>query len=115
MQKGALAANVPPDLYALPVDDKRTWAFSAVAPEARVVATHLDGAPAAVLRPVGRGQVLSFAADPMTPGSLVEPLDLVPLIGQVQRLAGGSTGHPAWSWRIPGTADISPWDGAYRP
>ena len=115
MQKGALGASVPPDLYALPVDDKRTWAFSAVAPEARVVATHLDGAPAAVLRPVGRGQVLSFAADPMTPGSLVEPLDLVPLIGQVQRLAGGQTGHPAWSWRIPGTADISPWDGAYRP
>lgn len=113
--KGALGANVPPDLYTVPVDDQRSWAFSDVPAGATVVATHLDQRPAAVLRPVGKGRVLSFAADPMTPGSLVEPMDLVPLVGQIQRLAGGATGHPTWRWRIPGTADISPWDGAYRP
>ena len=37
------------------------------------------------------------------------------LVGQIQRMAGGTTGNPSWSWRIPGTADLPPWDGAYRP
>lgn len=115
VRKGALDVNVPPDLYTVPVDDKRSWAFSDVPAGASVVATHLDQRPAAVLRSVGKGRVLSFAADPMTPGSLVEPMDLVPLVGQIQRLAGGVTGNATWRWRIPGTADISPWDGAYRP
>jgi hypothetical protein len=115
VRKGALGTNVPPDLYTVPVDEKRSWAFSDVPAGATVVATHLDQRPAAVLRTVGKGRVLSFAADPMTPGSLVEPMDLVPLVGQIQRMAGGSTGHPSWTWRIPGTADLSPWDGAYRP
>ena len=115
VRKGALGTNVPPDLYTVPVDEKRSWAFSDVPAGATVVATHLDQRPAAVLRTVGKGRVLSFAADPMTPGSLVEPMDLVPLVGQIQRMAGGSTGHPSWTWRIPGTADLAPWDGAYRP
>jgi hypothetical protein len=115
MRKGALGTATPPDLYTIPVADRRSWAFTDVPAGATVVATHLDQRPAAVLRRVGKGQVLSFAADPMTPGSLVEPMDLVPLVGQIQRLAGGTTGHSSWRWRIPGTADISPWDGAYRP
>ncbi len=112
VRSGALAPDVPPDLHAVPVDDRRSWAFSDVPAGATVVATHLDQRPAAVLRTVGRGRVLSFAADPMTPGSLVEPMDLVPLIGHIQRSAGGSTGHRSWTWRIPGTADLPPWDGA---
>lgn len=115
MRKGALGTNTPPDLYTVPVDDKRAWSFTDVPAGATVVATHLDQSPAAVLRTVGKGRVLSFAADPMTPGSLVEPMDLVPLIGMIQRMAGGQTGHASWTWRIPGTADLSPWDGAYRP
>ena len=115
MRKGALGTNTPPDLYTIPVADRRSWAFADVAPGATVVATHLDQRPAAVLRTVGKGQVLSFAADPMTPGSLVEPMDLVPLVGMIQRMGGGSTGHPAWTWRVPGTRDLSPWEGAYRP
>ncbi|MSO43871.1 MAG: hypothetical protein EXQ74_00945 [Thermoleophilia bacterium] len=115
MQAEALAASVPPDVFGIPVDDRRSWSFTDVAPGGRVVATHLDQSPAAVLRDVGRGHVLSFAADPMTPGSLVEPLDVVTLVGHVQRFAGGTTDAPAWSWRIPDTVDHLPWEGAYRP
>ena len=115
MRKGALGTNTPPDLYTIPVADRRSWAFNDVPAGATVVATHLDQRTAAVLRPVGKGQVLSFAADPMTPGSLVEPMDLVPLVGMIQRMGGGATGHAAWTWRGPGTRDLSPWDGAYRP
>jgi hypothetical protein len=115
MPKDALGTRTPPDLYTIPVADRRSWAFADVAPGSTVVATHLDQRPAAVLRPVGRGKVLSFAADPMTPGSLVEPMDLVPLVGMIQRMAGGATGHAAWAWRVPGTRDLSPWEDAYRP
>lgn len=115
MRKGALGASTPPDLYTIPVDDKRAWSFTDIPAGATVVATHLDQSPAAVLRNVGSGRVLSFAADPMTPGSLVAPMDLVPLVGMIQRMGGGQTGNASWKWRIPGTADLSPWDGAYRP
>jgi len=115
MRKGALGAATPPDLHAIPVADRRSWAFTDVPAGASVVATHLDQRPAAVLRQVGRGQVLSFAADPMTPGSLVEPMDLVPLVGMIQRMAGGQTGHAAWNWRVPGTRDLPPWKGSYDP
>lgn len=115
MPRGALAANVPASLSTIPVDDKRSFIFADVAAGGTVVARHLDQAPAAVLRTVGQGRVLSFAADPMTPGSLVEPMDLVGLVGQIQRLGGGATGHPSWSWRIPGTVDQLPWQGSYDP
>ncbi|MBU6362888.1 MAG: beta-galactosidase [Acidobacteria bacterium] len=115
MQKGALGTAIPPDLFTIPADDRRSWAFTDVPAGATVVATHLDRRPAAVLRTVGQGRVLSFAADPMTPGSLVEPMDLVGLVGMIQRMGGGRTGDPAWTWRVPGTADLPPWEGAYRP
>jgi hypothetical protein len=115
MRKGALGTATPPDLYTIPVADRRSWAFTDIPAAATVVATHLDQRPAAVLRQVGRGQVLSFAADPMTPGSLVEPMDLVPLVGMIQRLGGGQTGHAAWTWRVPGTRDLPPWKGSYDP
>ncbi len=115
VQPGALGPGTPPDIHTIPVADRRSWAFSDIPSGAVVVATHLDQRPAAVLRSVGEGRVLSFAADPMTPGSLVEPMDLVPLVGQIQRTAGGATGHPSWGWHIPGTRDLPPWEGAYRP
>ena len=115
MRGGALGESTPPGLHTIPVADQRSWAFTDVPAGATVVATHLDQRPAAVLRTVGKGKVLSFAADPMTPGSLVEPMDLVPLVGMIQRMGGGSTGHPSWTWRIPGTRDLPPWKGSYDP
>jgi hypothetical protein len=112
MGAGALGPGQPARLSTIPVDDRRSWVFAGVPADATVVARHLDQSPAAVLRTVGRGRVLSFAADPMTPGSLVESADAGDVIGIIQRMGGGATGHPAWSWRIPGTADRPPWAGA---
>lgn len=109
VQKGALGPGVPSGLLTLPVDDRRTWAFEDVAPGAVVVASHLDGRPAGVLRDVGRGRVLSFAADVMTPASLVQPMDLVTFVGQVARMSGSTFDDTTWSWRVPGSADRPPW------
>jgi hypothetical protein len=82
-----------------------------------VVARFIDGAPAALLRDVGRGRVLAFSADPMSPGVLDAPLDLARLAGDLQRWAGGTTGVAAWGYRIPGDPDPSrlPWEDAIEP
>ncbi len=109
VQRGALSPGVPADLLTLPVDDNRTWAFDGVPADATVVATHLDGRPAGVLRTVGSGRVLSFAADVMTPASLVQPMDLVTFVGQVARLSGSTVDDATWTWRVPGSADRPPW------
>ena len=65
--------------------------FAAVPAGASVVARFIDGAPAAILRAVGAGRVLAFAADPMAPGALDDPMDLARLVAGVHRWAGGST------------------------
>lgn len=115
VSKGTLAPGLPADLLGVPVDESRSWAFQDVPADATVVATHLDGRPAAVLRSVGQGRVLSFAADPMSPSSLVEPMDLVTLVAAIQRIGGGALGNPAWTWRVPGSTSRVPWVGSYDP
>ncbi len=109
VRKDALATGSPPDLFTLPVDDRRSWAFEDVFGGATVVATHLDGRPAGVLRDVGQGRVLSFAADIMTPASLVEPMDLVAFVKQVATMSGSTFDDATWTWRVPGSADRPPW------
>ena len=117
VEPGALGAGAPDDLLTLPVDTPRPRAFSAVPPGARVVARFLDGAPAAILNPVGAGRVLAFSADPMTPGVLDEPLDLARFVGVVHAWAGGRVGDPAWDYRLPGDPDPTrlPWKDAVPP
>jgi hypothetical protein len=117
VQPGALAPGLPDDLLSAPIDAPARRAFSAVPPGARAVARFLDGAPAAILRPVGAGRVLAFAADPMVPSALDDPMDLVRLVGTVHRWAGGTAGHPAWSYRIPGDPRPArlPWETAVPP
>ena len=66
--QGALDGTAPDDLLTVPLDAPRPRAFAAVPAGARVVARFIDGAPAALLRDVGRGRVLAWAADPMSPG-----------------------------------------------
>ena len=115
--QGALDGSAPDDLLTLPIDTARPRAFAAVPPGARVVARFIDGAPAAILRVVGAGRVLAFAADPMAPSALDAPLDLARFAGALQRWAGGTTGNPAWDYRIPGDPDPTrlPWEDAVPP
>ncbi|MBJ7454703.1 MAG: beta-galactosidase [Thermoleophilia bacterium] len=117
VQPGALGAGVPDDLLSLPIDTPRPRAFAGVPAGASVVARFLDGAPAAVVRPVGAGRVLAFSADPMAPSVLDEPLDLARFTADVHRWAGGTLGDPAWEYRLPGDPDPSrlPWEGAVPP
>jgi hypothetical protein len=115
--QGALDGAAPDDLLTLPIDSAGPRAFAAVPAGARVVARFVDGAPAAILRSVGAGRVLAFSADPMAPSVLDEPLDLARFAGAVQRWSGGTTGNPAWDYRIPGDPDPTrlPWEDAVPP
>ena len=82
-----------------------------------MVARFLDGAPAAIVRPVGAGRVLAFSADPMAPSVLDEPLDLARVHRRRPRWSGGTLDDPAWEYRLPGDPDPSrlPWEGAVPP
>jgi hypothetical protein len=116
VEKDALGPGLPADLLAVPIDTDRPQAFARVPAGATVIARYPDGAPAAVTRPVGRGRVIAFAADPMDPSALVEPLDLVTLVAALQRATGGTLGHPAWGYRLPGArTPRPPWEGSYAP
>ena len=81
------------------------------------MARFIDGAPAAIARPVGAGRVLAFARDPMVPSVLDEPLDLARLAAAIHRWAGGALDHPAWRYRIPGDPQPTrlPWEDAVEP
>jgi Beta-galactosidase len=114
---GALGPGSPDDLLSIPIDAPVARAFAGVPAGAGVVARFIDGAPAAILRPVGAGRVLAFAADPMVPSALDEPLDLARLVAAVHRWAGGALDHPAWRYRIPGDPQPArlPWEDAVAP
>ncbi len=117
VEPGALGAGAPDDLLSVPIESAGRRAFAAVPAGAGVVARFIDGAPAAIARPVGAGRVLAFAADPMAPGVLDDPIDLVRLVRAVHTWAGGSLDHPAWAWRLPGDPEPGrlPWEGAVPP
>lgn len=117
VEAGALAPGLPDDLLSVPIDAPLRRAFAAVPAGAGVVARFIDGAPAALVRRVGAGRVLAFAADPMTPSVFDEPLDLARLVGAIHRWAGGSGDHPAWRHRLPGDPDPArlPWEDAIAP
>lgn len=111
---GTLGLGLPADELAVPLAGQEARAFAAVPADAAVVARFIDDAPGVLLRRVGAGQVLAFAADPMVPGALGEPLDLVRLVRDVQRWRGAPVDVPAWGYRVPGTRDPDhpPWPGA---
>jgi Beta-galactosidase len=113
----ALGAGLPDDLLSVPIDAPQARAFGAVPAGATVVARFIDGAPAALLRQVGAGRVLAFAADPMTPSVLDEPLDLTRFVAAIHRWAGGAVDQPAWRYRIPGDPQPArlPWEDAVEP
>lgn len=117
VQPGALGAGTPDDLLSVPVDGPSPRAFAAVPDGASVVARFIDGAPAAILRQVGSGRVLAFAADVMAPSALDDPSDLARFARDIHVWAGGTVGHPAWSYRIPGDPSPGrlPWETAVAP
>jgi hypothetical protein len=114
---GALAAGTPDDLLTVPLVTPGARGFAAVPAGASVVARFIDGAPAAILRTVGAGRVLAFAADPMAPGVLDDPMDLARLVADIHRWAGGSTVAATWAYRLPGDPDPTrlPWEGSVPP
>ncbi len=117
VEAGALAAGSPSEILTLPIETKPSRAFAAVPAGSAVVARFIDGAPAAFVRPVGRGRVLAFASDLMSPAALDAPLDLARFVRDVQAWAGGALDNPAYAYRIPGDPIPRrlPWGDALRP
>ena len=117
VEPGALGPGVPGEALVLPVAEDGARSFGAVPAGAAAVARFRDGAPAAILRPVGAGQVLAFASEVMSPSAVVQPADLARLVGALHGWRGGALGHPAWSYRLPGDPDPErpPWRGAVAP
>jgi hypothetical protein len=117
VEPGALGAGIPDDLLTVPLVAPGARGFAAVPAGASVVARFIDGAPAAILRRVGAGRVLAFAADPMAPAALDDPMDLARLVADVHRWAGGGTASPAWAYRLAGDPDPDrlPWEGSVPP
>ena len=113
----ALAAGEPAGTLVLPVAARGARAFTSVPAGTSVVAAFRDGAPAAILRSVGAGRVLAFASETMAPSAAARPADLARFAGTVHRWAGGTTGHPAWTYVIPGDPEPArpPWPGAAAP
>ena len=92
----------------------RGAAFAAVPPARAWSPASSTARPPRILRPVGAGRVLAFAADPMAPSVLDEPLDLARFVAAIHRWAGGALDHPAWRYRIPGDPQPArlPWEDA---
>jgi len=111
-QPGTLGPNLPADLLTVPIDAPVRRAFSAIPAGATVVARFIDDAPAVLSRPVGAGRVIAFASDPMEPGVLDAPLDLVRLVEAIETSQGGRLDDPAWSYSIPGIPTGPPWEGS---
>ena len=117
VEAGALEPGSPSELLTLPVETTPSRAFAGVPAGGTVVARFIDGAPAAIARPVGKGRVLAFSADLMSPAALDDPLDLVRFIRDVQSWAGGTLDNRAYAYRIPGDPIPLrlPWKDAVRP
>jgi Beta-galactosidase len=112
-----LTQGLPADLYTIPVSSTDPRAFDRVPAGAKVLARFIDDAPAAIVRTVGRGRVIAFAADPMTPESLDQPYDLVSLVSGIEDWLGTAKATATWAYRVPGapTPDPLPWEGAQVP
>ena len=117
VQPDALAPGLPSDLLTVPVDSADPHAFASVPAGATVLARFIDDAPAVITRTVGKGRVIAFAADPMSPQSLDEPLDLLRFVGALQTWLGAHQATATWSYRVPGdpAPETLPWDTAVTP
>jgi hypothetical protein len=102
VEAGALGPGIPARALAVPLAENAARAFSAVPAGAGVVARLPDGAPAALARTVGAGRVVAFASEVMSPAALAAPGDLPDLAAALHAAAGGTLGHPAWGYRVPG-------------
>ncbi len=112
----AIAAGRPADELYMSVEAPEARAFDAVPEGAAVIARFVDGAPAVLRRPVGRGQVVAFSVDLLRPQNLTEPMDLARFVRDLHAWSGGSL-SPAWSYTVPGSPEPErpPWEDAVSP
>jgi hypothetical protein len=112
----ALSSGLPADELAVPALSGSGHAFASTPADATVIARFIDGAPAAIVRPVGQGRVLAFSTQILRPEALDVPMDLVTFTSAIHAWSGGGT-SPAWDYRLPGDPDPTrlPWKGSYVP
>jgi len=79
-------------------------------PDTRVLGVYPDGGPAIVEHPLGRGRVVTFAANPFAPAVAVDESLWPTVIRGIQRTFGCEVGRPIWRFSLPG-----PTAGAAQP
>ncbi len=116
MAPDALGAGRPADELYATVEAPQARAFDAVPEGASVIARFVDGAPAVIRRPVGRGQVVAFSVDLLRPQNLVDPMDLHRMVRTIHAWSGGGF-STAWDYTVPGSPEPArpPWEGAAAP
>ncbi len=68
---------------------------------AQILGTYADGSPAIVSRSLGKGRVITFAANPFTPEVVVEKSAWPELIKGLQKSTGCKVELPIWRFQIP--------------
>lgn len=95
---------------ALPLFDIELWGESSpgharniriLDPGAKVLARYPDGRPAVVLRRLGKGKVITFAANPFSPEVTVEQTRWVEAFKMLQKDLGCSIDRPIWRFVLP--------------
>lgn len=71
-------------------------------PAAKVIASYPDDSPAIVSRQLGKGKVITFAANPFSPQVAVEKTEWPLLFKNLQLQAHCKVGCPVWRFLLPG-------------
>lgn len=79
----------------------RARELKVVAPGVEVLGTYPDGAPAIVSRALGKGRVITFAANPFAPQVTVDKSQWPALVRGLQKELGCKVDQPIWRFVLP--------------
>lgn len=102
-----LPSSTALQLFALSLwDDKSAGCARLIAcgPDAKVIGTYPDGSPAIVERSLGKGRVITFAANPFAPEVTVDKTQWPALFHGLQKSLGCKTDLPIWRFKLPTAA-----------
>ena len=80
------------------------WRITLADRKALVLGTYPDGSPAIVSHKLGKGRVITFAANPFAPQVIVEPTPWPAAFKGLQLALGCKVDQPIWHFAIPAPA-----------
>ena len=77
-------------------------------PQAQILGTYPDRSPALVLHPLGKGRVITFAANPFVPQVAIETRAWPQVFKGLQQSLHCQVDQPIWRFALPAPAS-APW------